>query len=789
MTSTSSAAIDRTSDSTAQPEDPPRRDSQLPENNDGSASIPAVSDENRAKNEKINFQGETRGSQFTTAQDEQNTEKYEEGLDDFGLPIRVRAQPDRPTEDFSTGNKTSHDVQEVSHGPDDDARLKAQEGEETSKPDHPNEPEKEHQDTARKLEKSPCNSTPGNQAASLPVEAPPSQENEAPKELDVSTENQKSALTTAPTSGTQQSDTPYDVTSQVTQVPREKKAVPKASEWSHQRLTENKELDDYESEEESDGEWREMPALGEFDEYDDFGRLLARGAKREETEESTYQGLSGAGKGYTRVQLDEDAQSATSLDEDTSYLFKENAANSAGVEGEELRDAASQLQATKDILTESQKIAYVGVTRLSIHQMALELQELPAPKGARKALQKGRDATKMWSQATMARLYAHMDIDSAEQIMIEQLTEHGVQPADLVPPLMQNARVKNPLAEEDDASRESVSSVASPSVKKEHRDSVSNDIDQNLGSTPPPPYEAHGGEDIPEARNPSELPTSSNIDIDLRWTVLCDLFLVLIADAAYDSRSRSLLERIGQALEVLPLQITRFEKRVIDALEMQEAADNEETWDESEHMEKRRKMALKRRYMVMGLATVGGGLVIGLSAGLLAPVIGAGLAAGFTTVGISGTGAFLGGAGGTALIASSATLTGSTIGLRASNRRTGAVKTFEYRPLHNNRRVNLIITVSGWMTGKVDDVRLPYSTVDPIMGDLYSVLWEPEMLRSMGETINILATEVSITIVSSQNPGTWINDTLGFNARTSACPRKHRSSSVDGISTTPSRSF
>jgi pimeloyl-ACP methyl ester carboxylesterase len=45
------------------------------------------------------------------------------------------------------------------------------------------------------------------------------------------------------------------------------------------------------------------------------------------------------------------------------------------------------------------------------------------------------------------------------------------------------------------------------------------------------------------------------------------------------------------------------------------------------------------------------------------------------------------------------------------------------------------------MTGNIDDVRLPYSTVDPIMGDIYSVLWEPEMLKSMGETINILATE------------------------------------------------
>ena len=195
-------------------------------------------------------------------------------------------------------------------------------------------------------------------------------------------------------------------------------------------------------------------------------------------------------------------------------------------------------------------------------------------------------------------------------------------------------------------------------------------------------------------------------------------------------------------MDVTWLQISRFEKRVTDALEMQERAE-QENWDESEHMEKRRQMSMKQKYMIMGLATVGGGLVIGLSAGLLAPVIGAGLAAGFTTVGISGTGAFLGGAGGTALIASSATLGGSAIGMKASKRRMGAVQTFEYRPLHNNKKLNLIVTVSGWMTGKVDDVRLPYSTVDPIMGDLYSVLWEPEMLRSMGDTINILATEVS----------------------------------------------
>ena len=63
-----------------------------------------------------------------------------------------------------------------------------------------------------------------------------------------------------------------------------------------------------------------------------------------------------------------------------------------------------------------------------------------------------------------------------------------------------------------------------------------------------------------------------------------------------------------------------------------------------------------------------------------------------------------------------------------------------------------------WMNGKIDDVRLPFSTVDPIMGDLFSIYWEPEMLQSMGQTISILATEVffppphlAVTLVPGSN--------------------------------------
>lgn len=507
-------------------------------------------------------------------------------------------------------------------------------------------------------------------------------------------------------------------------------------EFSHQQMA----LPKKEEDEDDDGEWQTMPAFAPYDIYDDDNRLIAREHHEDEDDTYTYAGMGGAGKGYTRVLVDDDAESATSMDDNTNYLFKAAGGTSA-MDDEDTRDAVSQMQATKDLLTEGQKIAYVGLTRIELSQMVSEMEKAVCSKSTKKAWLLATEAMKMWSQKIMIRLYTHMDISSAEQIMIEQLSEHGVMSADLTPQLMANARVKNPMAErKSSVSSPRPSSVTSPRPPSSGFASPrSGAYDTPLQS--PPAYNKHEGEELPAVRTPSQLPTSDKLDIDLRWTVLCDLFLLLIADSIYDSRSRVLFERVGKALEIDWIDICRFEKKVTEALEMQQQAERE-NWNEEEHMESRRKLALKKRYIVMGLATVGGGIVIGLSAGLLAPVIGAGLAAGFTTIGVTGTGSFLAGAGGAAIITASSATSGGIIGARAANRRTGSVKTFEYRPLHNNKRVNLIVTISGWMTGKVDDVRLPFSTVDPVMGDIYSVLWEPEMLTSMGDTINILATEV-----------------------------------------------
>lgn len=181
------------------------------------------------------------------------------------------------------------------------------------------------------------------------------------------------------------------------------------SGWSHQALASHK--TDVKEHKEED-EWQDMPAFAPYDIYDDDGKLIAREERDSDGEGNAYEGLGGAGKGYTRVQVDEDALSATSMDDNTNYLFKAQGTDEA-MEDDEQRDASAQLQATKDLLTEGQRIAYVGVTRLTLALMVKELDDVETTKGTKKEAKVAVESIKMWSQGMMLRLYAHMDINTS----------------------------------------------------------------------------------------------------------------------------------------------------------------------------------------------------------------------------------------------------------------------------------------------------------------------------------------------------------------------------------------
>ncbi|KAI9453558.1 hypothetical protein BJY52DRAFT_1288644 [Lactarius psammicola] len=444
---------------------------------------------------------------------------------------------------------------------------------------------------------------------------------------------------------------------------------------------------------------------------------------------------------YTRLRVRED-DDVDEVHLRTRYLFDEDQAMTP----------LSQMQQTKNMLTEAQRIAYVGLCALVSMEMTKNLKRLGG-KETKPAIQD----MELWRLKILGRLYYHMELATPEQKMIENLVDHGVQPNDLVPALMTTHTVANPEYDPAAAQRQA-------ELRREEEDALpeSDDISE---ITMVEPNSTLSPKDSPQSQGTAKVETfqttsrvlettstaavpgvstslsaaDEKVTLDIRWTVLCDLFLVMIADSVYDARSRVLLETVAIYLGFGWLDVVKFEQRVSEALEIQEDVENME---QQEIIASQQKSSRRRRYMMVGLATLGGGLVIGLSAGLLAPVIGAGLGAAFSTIGISGTAGFLGGAGGAAVITTGGVLTGSGIAAKGMARRTRVVRTFDLLPLHNNKRVNCIITVPGFLNGQLDDTRLPFSVLDPVVGDVFSVLWEPEMIRETGSALRIMTAEI-----------------------------------------------
>jgi len=156
----------------------------------------------------------------------------------------------------------------------------------------------------------------------------------------------------------------------------------------------------------------------------------------------------------------------------------------------------SQMQATKNLLTETQRIAYVGLCKLACVEMVNELRAVADADVKKKATKiklgtkagtgvvddPATESSTVWGLKIMARLYHHMELERdgehyfiivfalwrderkltsfflwdlrrVEQKMIESLSTHGVEPMDLVPSLMTTHTVPNPEYDPIEAER------------------------------------------------------------------------------------------------------------------------------------------------------------------------------------------------------------------------------------------------------------------------------------------------------------------------------------------------
>ena len=200
--------------------------------------------------------------------------------------------------------------------------------------------------------------------------------------------------------------------------------------------------------------------------------------------------------------------------------------------------------------------------------------------------------------------------------MIESLGQHGIEAKNLVPPLMTTHTVANPEYDPAEARRQA--ELRAEEAVKESADI--SDSSSTPPDSPPPSYTTHAPPVPPKPQQTTAkvledtaapiMPGVSthlsaadkDVTLDIRWTVLCDLFLVLIADSVYDARSRVLLENVALKLGLGWLDVVKFERRVTETLEIQEGVEKLEQQDSIQGVQKNSK---KRRYMMLGLATLG----------------------------------------------------------------------------------------------------------------------------------------------------------------------------------------
>jgi len=105
---------------------------------------------------------------------------------------------------------------------------------------------------------------------------------------------------------------------------------------------------------------------------------------------------------YTRLELDDDPEE-DEVHMRTDFLFDD----------EKEMTPLSQMQATKTLLTEGQRIAYVGLCKLVTREMVQTLRIGGRSYG--KETNPAVESIQNWANKIMGRLYLHMDVNSSGQ--------------------------------------------------------------------------------------------------------------------------------------------------------------------------------------------------------------------------------------------------------------------------------------------------------------------------------------------------------------------------------------
>ncbi|XP_063798216.1 transmembrane and coiled-coil domain-containing protein 4 isoform X2 [Pseudophryne corroboree] len=162
-----------------------------------------------------------------------------------------------------------------------------------------------------------------------------------------------------------------------------------------------------------------------------------------------------------------------------------------------------------------------------------------------------------------------------------------------------------------------------------------------------------------------------------------DLVSFCLQDGYYDARSRVLISHVSWLLRVPPETMEVSEESLMQSLKHYTDEPSESIQASRRKKELRKKI---KRYLLIGLATVGGGTVIGYK----------------------------------------------------MKKRVGAIEEFEFLPLTGGRQLHICIAITGWLsTGKYGSFAAPWQSLFHST-EQYCLAWESKYLMELGNALDTL---------------------------------------------------
>jgi len=233
-----------------------------------------------------------------------------------------------------------------------------------------------------------------------------------------------------------------------------------------------------------------------------------------------------------------------------------------------------------------------------------------------------------------------------------------------------------------------------------------------------------------------------------RLETLSCMLLLLLSTGTYLAHDRVFALHLTSSLD-LPLAALVDEEKEIAQTLLQASAEAQKESDgvmsADAEADKRRQEGQKSRFWKVGLASVAGAAVIGITGGLAAPVVAGAIGGLMGSVGLGGVASFLGifwmnGAlVGTLFGAMGAKMTGEMMDNYAK-----AVEDFRFIPLRglipsaaaSSRRLRVTIGINGWLTNH-DDVTAPWRGLSD-ESEVFALRYEMGSLLDLGTALESL---------------------------------------------------